>query len=75
MKRRNRSKLLTWVIVGITTLLSGYAIYSKLEGAAVAFWSTGIPSAIALYANKQYQDRKWGELNKEEVQDTGTYKG
>ena len=41
---------------------SCYAVYQGLEGAAVAFYSTGIPAAIALYANRQYQNRKYEEL-------------
>lgn len=58
----SNSKKLAWVIVGITTILTAYAIYNKLEGVAVAIFSTGIPAAVGLYINKQYQLRKEYEL-------------
>lgn len=58
----SRSKKLAWAILSISTILSTYAIYSNLEGAAIAFWSVGVPAAAGLYANKQYQDRKFKEI-------------
>lgn len=61
-KRLSNSKLLSCVILGITTLLTSFAISKELEGVATAVWSTGIPSAVGLYINKQFQDRKWGEI-------------
>lgn len=60
--RRNQSKKIAKVILGATILLVGFSIYMKLEGAATGIWATGVPSAVALYMNKQYQDRKWGEI-------------
>lgn len=53
---------MAWVLLVITTLLTTYAIYNKLEGIGVAIWSTGIPSAVGLYINKQYQLRKEKEI-------------
>ena len=58
----SRSKLLSFIILGITTILTAYGIYSNLEGVATAIWSTGVPSSVGLYINKQFQDRKWGEI-------------
>lgn len=63
-QKYSNSKKLAWTLVFITTLLTGYAIYQKLEGVAVAIWSSGIPSAVGLYINKQYQLRKEYELEK-----------
>lgn len=59
---KQRSKRLVWTIVGMTFALTAYALFRELEGAAMALWSAGIPAATALYANKQFQDRKWGEI-------------
>ena len=60
--RISNSKKMAWVLVVISTLLTTYAIYNKLEGIGVAIWSTGIPSAVGLYINKQYQLRKEKEI-------------
>ena len=60
--RISNSKKMAWVLVIITTLLTTYSIYNKLEGIAVAIWTTGIPSAVGLYINKQYQLRKEKEI-------------
>lgn len=60
--RISNSKKMSWLLLVITTLLTTYAIYSKLEGVGVAIWSTGVPSAVGLYANKQYQLRKEKEI-------------
>jgi len=62
---KSNSKKLAYLLVGVTSILTSFAIYKSLEGIGTAIWSTGIPSAIALYANKQFQDRKWGEINKD----------
>ena len=62
MRRISNSKKMSWVLLVITTLLTSYAIYNKLEGIGVAIWSTGVPSAVGLYANKQYQLRKEKEI-------------
>jgi len=56
---------MAWLLVIITTLLTTFAIHKGLEGIGVAVWSTGIPSAVGLYANKQYQLRKIKELENE----------
>ena len=65
MYKYSKSKKLAWVLVIITTLLTAYSIYKSMEGIGVAIWSTGIPSAVGLYANKQYQLRKIKELENE----------
>ena len=62
MKRRNQSKHIAKILLGATIALTGFSIYMKLESIGAAIWATGIPSAVALYMNKQYQDRKWGEI-------------
>lgn len=62
-RKYSNSKKLAWVLVTITTLLTTYSIYKELEGIAAAIWSTGIPSSIGLYINKQYQLRKELEVN------------
>lgn len=62
MYKYSNSKKMSWVLLVITTLLTTYAIYNKLEGIAVAIWSTGVPSAVGLYINKQYQLRKEKEI-------------
>ena len=65
-RKYSNSKKLAWFLVSITTILTTYSIYKELEGIAVAIWSTGIPSSIGLYVNKQYQLRKELEfLNKQ----------
>ncbi|NLK09658.1 MAG: hypothetical protein GX317_01665 [Staphylococcus equorum] len=63
--RISNSKKMAWLLVIITTLLTAFAIHKKLEGVGIAIWSTGIPSAVGLYANKQYQLRKIKELENE----------
>lgn len=65
MKKTSGSKKLAKWLVGIATALTGFAIYQGLEGVAISIWTTGIPAAIGLYANKQYQDRKWAEIKKD----------
>ena len=60
--RISNSKKMAWVLVVISALLTTYAIANKLEGVGVAIWSTGIPSAVGLYINKQYQLRKEKEI-------------
>ena len=60
---KNKSKKFAIGIAVVTTLLTAYAINQGLEGIGTAIWSTGIPSAVGLYINKQFQDRKWGEIN------------
>lgn len=62
MYKYSNSKKMAWVLVVITTILTSYAIYNKLEGIGVAIWTTGIPSAVGLYINKQYQLRKEKEI-------------
>lgn len=60
--RISNSKKMAWVLVVISTLLTVFAIANKLEGIGVAIWTTGIPSAVGLYINKQYQLRKEKEI-------------
>ena len=60
--RISNSKKMAWVLVVISTLLTVYSIYKSMEGIGVAIWSTGIPSAVGLYINKQYQLRKEKEI-------------
>jgi len=61
-KKMSGSKKMAWLLFAITTLLTTYSIYSSMEGIGVAIWSLGIPSAVGLYANKQYQLRKEYEI-------------
>ena len=61
-KKMSGSKKMAWLLIAITTLLTTYSIYSSMEGIGVAIWSLGIPSAVGLYANKQYQLRKEYEI-------------
>lgn len=61
-KKMSGSKKMAWLLLAITTLLTTYSIYSSMEGIGVAIWSLGIPSAVGLYANKQYQLRKEYEI-------------
>lgn len=62
MYKYSKSKKMAWFLVIITTLLTAFAIANKLEGIGVAIWTTGIPSAVGLYINKQYQLRKEKEI-------------
>ena len=62
MYKYSKSKKMAWFLVIITTLLTVYSIYKSMEGIGVAIWSTGIPSAVGLYINKQYQLRKEKEI-------------
>lgn len=59
----SRSKKFAWTILGIGSLLTGISLSLRMEGAAVAIWSTAVTSAVAMYANKQYQERKKIEVN------------
>lgn len=68
-KKYSRSKVMAWSILSITTILTAYSISKELEGVATAIWSTGVPSAVGLYINKQFQDRKWAEINNKENTD------
>lgn len=61
-RKMSGSKKMAWLLLAITTLLTTYSIYSSMEGIGVAIWSLGIPSAVGLYANKQYQLRKEHEI-------------
>lgn len=61
-RKMSGSKKMAWLLLAITTLLTTYSIYSSMEGIGVAIWSLGIPSAVGLYANKQYQLRKEYEI-------------
>ena len=56
--RYSKSKIMSWALIVLAFFLTCVAIVSKMETAAIAFWSATVPSAVALYANKQYQDRK-----------------
>jgi hypothetical protein len=58
------SKKLAWAIVIITAVLTAYCVHVGMEGGAQVIFFTGVSSATGLYGNKQYQDRKWEELNK-----------
>jgi hypothetical protein len=60
----SRSKKFAWTLLAITSILTALAIVYELEGVAVGVWASGIPSAAALYSNKQYQDRKKLEIEK-----------
>ena len=62
---KQRSKKMAWAIAGVTTILTFYALSLKLESAAGLIFGAGIPSAVALYTSKQYNDRKRLELNVE----------
>ena len=61
-RKFSRSKLLAWVLILLAFFLSMYSLKKGFEGAAIAIWTTTVPSACALYANKQYQDRKLKEM-------------
>lgn len=50
-------KLAIGVIIG-TFLLSGFCAFKSLGSAASAIYCAGIPAGIALYASKQYNERK-----------------
>jgi hypothetical protein len=65
----SKSKRFAWALLAIATMLSVLAMFLKMEGAAVAFWSTSIPSAVLLYSNKQYQERKKMELQNKSKHD------
>ena len=65
--RISNSKKMAWVLVVISTLLTVFAIANKLEGIGVAIWTTGIPSAVGLYINKQYQLRKEKEIKNDKT--------
>jgi hypothetical protein len=65
IKNYSRSKLYAWYIGIITTLLTAFAIYNKLEGVASAIFTSGFGFSVGLYANKQYQERKKQEIKKE----------
>jgi len=61
----SKSKRFAWFLGVATVLLTFYGFYKNIEGAAVVF-ASGIGSAVALYSNKQYQNRKILEIQKEE---------
>lgn len=69
--RKNKSKKFAMILVGITAILTFYALHQKLESASGLIFGAGVPSAIALYMNKQHQDRKWGELEQLKQQENG----
>ena len=60
---RQRSKKLAWVATFLASGLSALAMFKGMPGPAAAIPSTVIPAAFALYASKQYNDRKHAELN------------
>lgn len=62
MRTRGRSKRFAKIIFFCTFLLAGFTAYKGLEGATSAVFSTGVLASTGLYANKQFQDRKWEEL-------------
>ncbi len=51
------SRLFAWVVLFTGVFLSAYLNEPM-------YYVTAIPAAAALYANKQYQDRKKDEINK-----------
>lgn len=65
-RKYGKSKIMAWSILAVATILTAYSISKELEGVATAIWSTGIPSAVGLYASKQFQDRKWAEITTKE---------
>ena len=73
MYKYSKSKKMAWFLVIITTLLTVYSIYKSMEGIGVAIWSTGIPSAVGLYINKQYQLRKEKEIRNEKKYSNNMY--
>lgn len=62
MKRKNQSKKIAKILLGATIALTFYSIFKGTETLGASIWATGIPSAVALYMNKQYQDRKYKEI-------------
>ena len=67
-RKFSRSKLMAWVLIFLAFFLSLYSLKKEIEGAAISFWSVTVPVAVALYANKQYQDRKIIEIEKKNNQ-------
>lgn len=57
-RKFSNSKKMAWTIIIISTILTTYSIYHGLEGIGVAIWTSGIPSGVGLYINKQFQMRK-----------------
>lgn len=51
------SRLFAWFIGVASVALSAYLKDN-------IYWTAGIPSAVLLYSNKQYNERKKDEINK-----------
>ena len=62
MKMPIGSRRLSWYIAITTTGLTILAILHGMEGAASALFTAGTGSAVGIYANKQYQERKNAEI-------------
>jgi hypothetical protein len=58
MKTPTGSRTMAWSLFVTTVLLTGFAIYKDMEGLASTVFITGVPSAVALYMNKQWTEVK-----------------
>ena len=63
MIKYSRSKIMAWVILLMSGILTALSIVKGMEGPASAIFLAGVPSATALYLGKNYNDRKWSEFN------------
>lgn len=62
---RTGSRKLALLIVVFAFILTSYAIHEKMEGVAIAIGTAWVGGGVALYTNKQYQERKRAEIESE----------
>ena len=58
MKNQTGSKIMAWCLFATSAFLTFYAVHKDMEGLAQTIFITGIPSAVALYVNKQWTEYK-----------------
>ena len=63
MIKYSRSKIMAWVILLMSGILTALSIVKGMEGPASAIFLAGVPSATTLYLGKNYNDRKWSEFS------------
>jgi hypothetical protein len=70
----SKSKRFAVSIFIVHAILSAYAIYEGMGEVVMAILPAGTGFATALYANKQYQDRKREETIKNNIVEDGSTK-
>lgn len=60
------SRRYAWAILILSFVLSMYALYKGQPMVSIAVWPAALATGGAVYANKQYQERKTLELKNNE---------